>query len=122
MAGSFRLEVTPRDKGTPPGLGYHPAPIMDDGRGASPRVWAGLLAGIVIPLVLLAGVPASAWHAEHPGERECTVCHSGHETADLSRPAEPVAYRAGGPTEPEAEVPRVPSRRFLRRPARAPPA
>lgn len=122
LAGFSRSEVNPGDGVHPADLGYHPAPIMDNGRGASPWVRAGLLAGIVIPLVLLAGFPASAWHGEHPGERECAVCHSGHETADLSRPAEPVAYRAGGPTEPEAEVPRVPSRRSLRRPARAPPA
>ena len=95
---------------------------MGNGRGAALRVRAGWLAGIVIPLVLLVGFPESAWHGEHPGERECAVCHSGHENADLSRPAELAASRAGEPTEPEAEVPRVPSRRSLRRPARAPPA
>ena len=95
---------------------------MGSGRGATFQARAGLVAGIVIPLVLLAGVPASAWHEEHPGERECAVCHSGHQTADLSRPAELVPSRAGGPTEPGDEVPRVPSRRSLRRPARAPPA
>ena len=95
---------------------------MGSGRGATFQARAGLVAGIVIPLVLLAGVPASAWHEEHPGERECAVCDSGHQTADLSRPAELVPSRAGGPTEPGDEVPRVPSRRSLRRPARAPPA
>ena len=95
---------------------------MDNGRGASLRVRAGLLAGIVIPLVLLVGVPASAWHAEHPDEHECAVCHSGHQAADLSRPVELAASRTGGPTQAEAEVPKVPSRRSLRRPARAPPA
>ena len=95
---------------------------MGNGRGAAFQARAGWLAGIVIPLVLLAGVPATAWHEEHPGERECAVCHSAHQPADLSRPVELVASRAGGPTEPEDEVPNVPSRRSLRRPARAPPA
>ncbi len=95
---------------------------MSNGRGAALQARAGLLAGIVIPLVLLVGVQASAWHTEHPGERECAVCHSGHEAADLSRPVELVASRVDGPTEPEGEVPKVPSRRSLRRPARAPPA
>ena len=122
LAGPWLLEVTPGSDSRSAALGYDPAPIMGIGLGASLRLRAGLLAGAVIPLVLLAGVPASAWHGEHPDERECAVCHSGHETADLSRPVELIASRAGGPTEPEADVPRGPSRRFLRRPARAPPA
>lgn len=116
------MKVTPGDGGRPAGLGYHPAPIMGNGRGAAFPARAGLLTGIVIPLVLLAGVPATAWHAEHPDERECAVCHSGHQAADLSRPVELVASRGGGPAEPEDEVPKVPSRRSVRRPARAPPA
>ncbi|MDE2712617.1 MAG: hypothetical protein F4Z74_11570 [Acidobacteria bacterium] len=95
---------------------------MGNGRGAALRARAGLLAAIVIPLVLLAGVPASAWHEEHPDEHECAVCHSAHQSADLSRPGELVASRTVGPAEPEEEVPRVPSRRSCRRPARAPPA
>ncbi|MDE3260668.1 MAG: hypothetical protein OYL41_13740 [Acidobacteriota bacterium] len=95
---------------------------MGNGRGASLRARAGLLAAIVVPLVLLASVPATAWHEEHPDERECAVCHSGHQSADVSSPVELVASRGGGPAEPEDEVPKVPSRRSLRRPARAPPA
>ena len=122
MAGLFRSELIPDHNACPGALGYDPAPIMGNGSRASLRVRAGLLAGIVIPLVLLVGVPASAWHAEHPHERECAVCHSGHETADLSRPVELIAFRSGGPAEPEENVPRFPSRRSLRQPARAPPA
>jgi len=122
LAGLSRMNVIPGDGGRPAALGYHPAPIMGNGRGASLRARAGLLAGIVIPLVLLVGFPASVWHGEHAHEHECAVCHSGHQSADLSSPVELVASRAGGPTEPEDEVPKVPSRRSLRRPARAPPA
>lgn len=94
---------------------------MDSGRGASFRKCAGLVA-IIVPLVLLVGVPAHAWHEEHADDHECAVCHSGYQAADLSKPVELVASRAGEPTEPEAAVPRVPSKRSRRRPARAPPA
>jgi hypothetical protein len=82
----------------------------------------GLLAGIVIPLVVLVGVPASAWHTEHAHERECAVCHSGHQTASLSRPVEFASAHALERIEPVREVRRAVSLRRLRRPARAPPA
>lgn len=93
---------------------------MDSGRGASLRMRAGL-AAMVVPLVLLAGVPALAWHQEPAGDHECTVCHSGRQTADLTRPVELVASRVLEVAQREDEAPRVPSGRSLRQPARAPP-
>lgn len=95
---------------------------MGSGRGASLRVRAGLLAAIVVPLALLAGAPADAWHEGHADERECAVCHFAHYAADLPRPVALVAARAAGTVEPEGEARKVPSRRSVRRPARAPPA
>ena len=95
---------------------------MGSRRSVSLRVRAGLLAGIVIPLVLLVGVPASAWHAEHPGEHECAVCHSGHQTASLARPVEFASSHAPERFERAREVRRVEFPRYLRQPARAPPA
>lgn len=82
----------------------------------------GWLAAIVVPLVLLVGLPASAWHGEHANEHECAVCHSAHQTADLSGPAEVASAQVPERIEPAREVRRVPSRRSVRRPARAPPA
>jgi hypothetical protein len=81
-----------------------------------------LLAAIVIPVVLLVGAPAGAWHGEHSDERECAVCHSGHQAADLSQPLEFAAAHAPERIEPFREVRRAISLRGLRRPARAPPA
>lgn len=95
---------------------------MGSGRVASVRMRAGLLAGIVIPLVLLVGAPASAWHGEHANERECAVCHSGHQTADLARPVEFASSHAPERIEQTREVCRVDFPRYLRQPARAPPA
>ena len=92
------------------------------GRGAPTWRRSGWLAAIAIPLVLLLGAPAEAWHEEHADHHECAICHAGRHKADLPRPAAPAAVHAPEPGEPEAAVPRVPSRRLLRRPARAPPA
>ena len=102
--------------------GYYPAPIMGNGRGGLTVVRFGLLAGIVIPLVLLVGAPASAWHTEHSHERECAVCHSGHQTANLSRPVEFASTHVPERIEQVREVRRAVSLRHLLRPARAPPA
>jgi len=76
---------------------------------------------MIVPLVLLVCVPASVWHGEHADEGECAVCHSGHQTADLSRQVEPGSIHASATVEPASEVHRVVSRRYLRPPARAPP-
>ena len=81
-----------------------------------------LPAAIVIPLALLLGVPASAWHGEHPDERECAVCHFAHQTADSAPPAEFASSQAPVPTEQAHEVCRGEFPRYLRQPARAPPA
>ena len=83
---------------------------------------AAWLAAIVIPLTLLVGVPADAWHGEHEDEHECAVCHSTHQTVDLSGSAEVAPTQVPERIEPAREARRVPSRRSLRRPARAPPA
>ena len=95
---------------------------MGSGRGSPAWMRASWLAAIVIPLVLLVGLPASAWHGEHENEHECAVCHSAHQAADLSGSAEVAATHAPARIEPAREVRRVPSRRSVRRPARAPPA
>ena len=95
---------------------------MGSGRHISLRVRTGMLAAIVIPLVVLVGIPASVWHADHADERECAVCHSGHQTADFARPVELAPSHVPERIERMREVRRVESRRYLRQPARAPPA
>lgn len=95
---------------------------MDSGRGGPGWLHAGWLAAIVVPLVLLVGLPADVWHEEHADDHECAVCHAGHQTADLARPAEFGSFRAPTRHEQAPEVRRTDGRRLLRRPARAPPA
>ena len=82
---------------------------------------AGCLAAIAIPLVLLVGALAGAWHEEHADDHECAVCHSGHQTADLARPAEFHSSRAPARVEQAREIRRAVSLRLRRRPSRAPP-
>ena len=95
---------------------------MGSGRGG-PRWWrAGWLAATAIPLVLLVGAPADAWHADHADDQECAVCHSGHQTADVARPAESVPSQAPARLEQAREIRRAVALRLRRRPARAPPA
>ena len=96
--------------------------MMGSGRSVPGWTRAGWLAAIIIPLVLLVGASPSLWHGEHANEHECTVCHSGRQTADLSRSAEVAPAHVFVPIERAREVRRVPSRRSVRRPARAPPA
>ena len=95
---------------------------MGSGRGAPRWLHAGRLAAIAIPLALLVGASADAWHEEHAGDQECAVCHSGHQTADLAGPAEVRSSRAPARVEQAPEVRRAVPRRLVRRPARAPPA
>lgn len=95
---------------------------MDSGRGASKLLRAGWLAAIVVPLLLLVGLPADVWHEEHEEDHECAVCHAGHQTADVARPAESVPSEAPARVEQAPEVRRAVALRLLRRPARAPPA
>ncbi len=95
---------------------------MGSGRGSPGWVRASGLAAIVVPLVLLVGLPADVWHEEHADDHECAVCHAGHQTADLARPAESASSPAPARLEQAQEVPRAVSLRLLRRPARAPPA
>ena len=94
---------------------------MRSGRGSPVWLCAGWLAAIAIPLVLLAGVPAGAWHEEHADDHECAVCHSGHQTADLASPVESGTSRAPARLQQAHEVRRAVALRLLRRPARAPP-
>ena len=82
----------------------------------------GWLAAVIISLGLLVGAPASFWHGEHANEHECGVCHNTHHTADLSRSAEVAPTQVFVPIGRARGVRRVPSRRSVRRPARAPPA
>lgn len=82
----------------------------------------GWLAAIAIPLVLLVGLPPSSWYAEHEDDHECAICHAGRQTGDLPGPLGLVAAHTPRPVEPEPEVRGVPTRRSVRRPARAPPA
>lgn len=88
------------------------------------HVWlrAGWLAATAIPLVLLVGVPADAWHEEHADDHECTVCHSGHQTADLAGSAESAPSRAPARLGQAPAVRRAVALRLRRQPARAPPA
>lgn len=95
---------------------------MGSGRGISLGMRSGWPAAIVIPLVVLVGLPPGVWHAEHANEHECAVCHSGHQTADFARPVALAPSHAPERIEQAHEVCRVESRRYLRRPARAPPA
>ncbi|MXX85050.1 MAG: hypothetical protein F4Y71_01180 [Acidobacteria bacterium] len=93
------------------------------GRGRGSRGWlrAGWLAAVVVPLVLLVGLPADVWHEEHDDDHECAVCHAGHQTADLARPAEVCSSQAPARLAQPPEVRRAVALRLLRRPARAPP-
>ncbi|MXW37339.1 MAG: hypothetical protein F4Z65_03610 [Acidobacteria bacterium] len=95
---------------------------MGSGRDRPGWLRTGWLAAIVVPLVLLVGLPADAWHEEHADDHECTVCHAGHQTADLARPAEFGFSHAPARHERALEIRRAVARRLLRRPARAPPA
>ena len=95
---------------------------MDSGRGSPGWLPAGWLAAIVVPLVLLVGLPADVRHEEHEDHRECAVCHAGHQTADLARPAEFGSFQTSARIEQAPEVRRAVPLRLLRRPARAPPA
>lgn len=96
--------------------------MMSSGRGAPMWLRAGWLAAIAVPLVLLVGAPAGVWHEEHADDHECAVCHSGHQTADLARPAEFGFSQAPARVEPAREVRRAVALRLRRPPARAPPA
>ena len=95
---------------------------MDSGRGSPGWLHAGWLAAIVVPLVLLVGSPAGVWHEDHADDHECAVCHAGHQTADLARPAEFGSFRAPTRLEQAPEVPQAIALRVRRQPARAPPA
>ncbi len=95
---------------------------MGSARGRPGWLRAGWLAAIAIPLVLLVGLPADVWHEEHADDHECTICHSGHQTADLARLVASVPSQAPARLEQAAEVRRAVALRLLRRPARAPPA
>ena len=101
---------------------YSSARKMSLGKSASVSMRAGALAAIAIPLMLLVGVFVTAGHGDHADERECAVCHSGQQSADLAWPLELVSPHAVNPVEPEGETRRVASRRSVRQPARAPPA
>lgn len=85
----------------------------------------GWLAAIAIPLALLVGLTAEAWHEDHDEdgaeEHECAVCHAAHQSGDLPRPVAPISARAAAPIEPEPDRCTVRPRRSVRRPARAPP-
>ena len=95
---------------------------MGSGRVGPGWLRAGWLAAIVVPLVLLVGLPADVWHEEHEDDHECAVCHAGHQTADVARPAEVCSSRTPARLQRAPEVRRAVARRLLRRPARAPPA
>ncbi len=95
---------------------------MGSGRGSPGWLRAGWLAAIAIPLALLVGAPAGAWHEEHADDHECAVCHAGRQTADLAGPAEFGSSRAPARVEPARAPRRAVSLRLRRRPARAPPA
>ncbi|MYF76725.1 MAG: hypothetical protein F4174_05180 [Acidobacteria bacterium] len=99
---------------------------MGRGRGSPGWLRAGWGAAIVVPLVLLVGLPADVWHDEHHEEHEddheCAVCHAGHQTADLARPAEVCSSQAPARLQQAPAVRRAVALRLLRRPARAPPA
>lgn len=98
---------------------------MSNGCGASSPARSGWLTGIVLPLVLLVGAPAGAWHDEHADDHdahECAVCHAEHQTADLAGPAGSVSSHAPACLGPLREIRRAVALRLLYRPARAPPA
>ena len=103
-------------------VGYDPKPIMGSGRGVPAPARFGWLAGIILPLVLLASTPADTWHEEHADGHECAVCHSKHQTADLARPPESASSQAPTRLEQPREVRRAVAWRFLHQRARAPPA
>lgn len=82
--------------------------------------WPGVV--IVLLLTLLVGLPEGASHEEHDDEHDCVVCQVAQDSADLPTAAQRAAPEVAGLVEPVVEVRRVPARRSVHLPARAPPA
>jgi len=77
-------------------------------------------------LVLAVGGAAAAeafFHEEHAVDEHCSVCQLPHQpAAESSGSLQIGSADAADPLEQAREVVRVPSRLYLRQPARAPPA
>ena len=95
---------------------------MNPGRAAATPVRPAWLAALVVPLVLLVGPPAEAWHEEHHDDHGCVLCTLGREAAELPETGERAVLAAPDLAESVADVRRVPARRPVLLPARAPPA
>ncbi len=102
-------------------------PMIRRGR-AHPRLARrslGWSAWIALLVLVVAGAAAADvfCHEEHAVGEHCAVCQTPHQPAtELSGSFEIGFADAADPLEQAREVVRVPSRLYLRQPARAPPA
>lgn len=86
------------------------------------RVWRVSIAALAIALVG-ATAAAAAWHEEHVGDQDCTVCQLRHEPAVVSFGS--YQFEPADTSEPVARTPSAGGVAFghdSRLPARAPPA
>ena len=85
----------------------------------------GWSAWIAVLVLVVAGAAAAEvfCHEEHAVDEHCAVCQLPHQPAtELSGSLQIGFADAASPLEQAREVVRVPSRLYLRQPARAPPA
>ncbi|MXZ60278.1 MAG: hypothetical protein F4228_08375 [Acidobacteria bacterium] len=84
--------------------------------------WSAWIALLV--LVVASAAAAEVFcHEEHSVDEHCAVCQTPHQPAtELSGSLQIGSADAADPMEQAREVVRVPSRLYLRQPARAPPA
>lgn len=85
----------------------------------------GWSAWIAVLVLAVAGAAAAEvfCHEEHAVDEHCAVCQLPHQpAADLSGSLQIGSADAADPLEQAREIIRVPSRLYLRQPARAPPA
>ena len=85
----------------------------------------GWSAWIAVLVLVVAGAAAAEvfCHEEHTVDERCAVCQTPHQpAAELAGSLQAGFADAASPLEQARDAVRVPSRRHLRQPARAPPA